>query len=256
MKSNFYPGLSIIVFSFVLFNCLGKSPAGGKRIVAILQSGFSNSSSNNPGSGSNCCSGSFTIGGSVSGLSGGTVILTNTGNFEAKSISANGAFSFSTAIADNTAYSVVATSHPSMQNCSITNGSGTISSAIVTNIAVSCKLGNQYGPLVGGSIFSNLTLTPSLAPLNPGGFCALTNSSLALSQFNNPNGITTDGRYFYVADTGNQVIRRIDPITDAVTTIAGTAGVTGSADGGPGTGQFNALRGIATDGTYLYVADY
>ncbi|MDP3072015.1 MAG: putative Ig domain-containing protein [Opitutaceae bacterium] len=48
------------------------------------------------------------------------------------------------------------------------------------------------------------------------------NSTLALSRFNNPQGIAVNagGTVIYVADTGNNLIRRIDVSGDAVTTIA------------------------------------
>ena len=44
-------------------------------------------------------------------------------------------------------------------------------------------------------------------------------------------------------------------LTTAVTTLAGTAGVTGSADGTGTAATFNNHQGITTDGASLYVAD-
>jgi sugar lactone lactonase YvrE len=76
------------------------------------------------------------------------------------------------------------------------------------------------------------------------------------ARFNQPWGITTDGANLYVADTYNQTIRKIVIATAAVTTIAGTAGTTGSADGTGPTATFLYPSGITTDGTNLYVTDY
>ena len=76
------------------------------------------------------------------------------------------------------------------------------------------------------------------------------------AQFNTPSGIAVDdsGNVF-VADTGNHVIRKITP-AGAVTTFAGTAGSSGSANGTGTAARFNAPSGIAADGTgTLYVAD-
>jgi hypothetical protein len=70
-----------------------------------------------------------------------------------------------------------------------------------------------------------------------------------------PEGITTDGANLYVADTYNHTIRQIVVATGEVTTIAGTAGVAGSADGAGPSARFFYPYGIATDGTNLYVSD-
>ncbi|MDU0460284.1 MAG: hypothetical protein RW306_16270 [Geobacteraceae bacterium] len=75
------------------------------------------------------------------------------------------------------------------------------------------------------------------------------------ARFYNPLGITTDGINIYVADSNNNTIRRIVISTGLVTTLAGTAGISGSADGTGASARFNGLSGITTDGTNLYVAD-
>ena len=73
--------------------------------------------------------------------------------------------------------------------------------------------------------------------------------------FKGPRGIGTDGTCLYVADTGNDTIRQIVISTGVVTTLAGTPGASGSTDGTGAAARFNDLRGIATDGTNLYVVD-
>lgn len=75
------------------------------------------------------------------------------------------------------------------------------------------------------------------------------------ARFNYPNGVTTDGTNLFVADTGNRTIRKIVIATQQVTTLAGTAGVSGSADGTGGSALFNSPIGVTTDGTNLYVVD-
>lgn len=71
-----------------------------------------------------------------------------------------------------------------------------------------------------------------------------------------PNGLTTDGTNLYVADSGNNKIRKIVIATGEVTTIAGS-GVSGWGDAGVGTNAlFFGPWGITTDGSYLYVSDY
>ena len=76
-----------------------------------------------------------------------------------------------------------------------------------------------------------------------------------LAKFNTPEGITTDGTNLYVSDTNNHTIRKIVIATKVVSTLAGTAGTSGSDDGDGTLAKFNTPNGITTDGTNLYVAD-
>ena len=82
-----------------------------------------------------CTTNAFTIGGSISGLSG-TVKLKNNGGDELTKTS-TGSFTFATAINSGSAYAVSVSSQPTGQTCTVTNGSGT-ATANVTNVSVSC----------------------------------------------------------------------------------------------------------------------
>ncbi len=75
-------------------------------------------------------------------------------------------------------------------------------------------------------------------------------------RFYNPGGVGTDSAgNVYVADSGNQTIRKITP-AGVVTTLAGTAGAVGSADGTGGAARFDNPNGVAVDGAgNVYVAD-
>ena len=78
----------------------------------------------------------------------------------------------------------------------------------------------------------------------------------AAARFNAPSGVAIDsfGNVF-VADRGNHTIRKISP-AGIVTTVAGTAGTTGSADGIGAEARFSYPQGVATDRLdNLYVAD-
>ncbi|WP_211454522.1 NHL repeat-containing protein [Collimonas antrihumi] len=78
------------------------------------------------------------------------------------------------------------------------------------------------------------------------------------ARFNQPWGLTRDSAgNLYVTDTGNDTVRKITP-EGVVTTMAGTAGNPGSADGSGARAQFNSPRGITIDRTAnlnLYIAD-
>lgn len=77
------------------------------------------------------------------------------------------------------------------------------------------------------------------------------------ARFNHPLGIATDGGgNIYVADALNATIRKITPSAWVVTTVAGLAGSSGSADGPGTTARFYLPSGVETDGAgNVYVAD-
>jgi len=76
------------------------------------------------------------------------------------------------------------------------------------------------------------------------------------ARFYSPESITTDGTSLFVADSGNNTIRKIVISTGVVTTLAGTAGSSGSDDGTGTSARFYYPMGITTDGTNLFVSDY
>jgi len=76
------------------------------------------------------------------------------------------------------------------------------------------------------------------------------------AQFASPSDVNLDGAgNVYVADTDNELIRKITP-AGVVTTVAGLAGASGSADGTGNAARFNSPEGVTVDGSgNLYVAD-
>lgn len=81
-------------------------------------------------------------------------------------------------------------------------------------------------------------------------------SNQKVAGFDAPSGITVDDDgNLYVADTGNNVIRRVGP-SGEMSTLAGTPGVAGHADGEGTAATFDHPGGIAIDrARNLYVAD-
>ena len=83
--------------------------------------------------------GSFTLGGTVTGLEGSGLVLDNQG--ERLTIDENGPFAFSTALPSGREYDVSVVTRPDSpdQECSVANGTGRIDGADVTDIVVECS---------------------------------------------------------------------------------------------------------------------
>ena len=83
-----------------------------------------------------------------------------------------------------------------------------------------------------------------------------TDGTGAGAEFNQPVGIAVDSSgNLYVADTGNDTIRKVTS-GGVVTTIAGSPGQTGTADGTGSAARFKGPTGVAVDSNgNLYVAD-
>ena len=76
------------------------------------------------------------------------------------------------------------------------------------------------------------------------------------AQFNYPSGVAVDSAgNVYVADNDNDTIRKVTP-AGVVTTLAGLAGSSGSADGTGSAARFNGPADVAVDSAgNVYVAD-
>jgi DNA-binding beta-propeller fold protein YncE len=76
----------------------------------------------------------------------------------------------------------------------------------------------------------------------------------AKSAFNGPRGVATDGKFVYVSDTGNEIIRKIDLSSMTTSKFAGT-GEEGNKDGSAEEAMFSNPGALCSDGVNLYVLD-
>jgi hypothetical protein len=85
------------------------------------------------------CATQFTVGGTVAGLVGAGLVLSNNGTNDL-SVAASGVFTFSAPVPSGGQYAVAVRTQPSFpsQACTVTNGSGTVENANVANVAVDC----------------------------------------------------------------------------------------------------------------------
>ena len=103
-----------------------------------------------------------TIGGMVSGLVPNTSVILQDNGGDSLTITANGAFTFKTAVTGADVYAVTVVTQPANPNqiCTVTGGSG-VASANVTTVAVNCVLSYTIGGTVTGLVGTGLILQNS-----------------------------------------------------------------------------------------------
>jgi hypothetical protein len=186
-----------------------------------------------------CNTNTYTVGATVTGLTGSGLVLRDNGGDDL-AVAASGQVSFANALASGEPYNVTVETQPSdpAQICSVTDGSGTVTSGAVASVAVGCD-----------------RLRLSLVAGQLGGVGNIDGSGTG-GRFNSPSGSGIDaGGNVYVADSFNNTVRKITP-AGLVTTFAGTAGTSGSADGTGKSVRFNFPGDVVTDASgIVYVSD-
>ncbi len=137
------------------FTFAGRLPADDPYLVTVLSSpdGQTCTASNNSGTigtsnvtnVSVVCSTnshSYTVGGTISGLSGQVVLQNNFTN--EYTTSTDGSFTFTNAVADGAGYNVSVLTNPAGQTCTASSNTGTIAGANVTSVVVSCSVISTY----------------------------------------------------------------------------------------------------------------
>lgn len=117
--------------------------------------------------------------------------------------------------------------------------------------------GNVYVAESGSHVISKITPSGVVSTLAGAiGSSGSADGFGSEARFNNPRGLATDSLgNVYVADTSNSTIRKITP-AGLVSTLAGAAGVPGSADGTATQARFYVPSGVCVDGLgNVYVAE-
>jgi serine/threonine protein kinase, bacterial len=183
----------------------------------------------------------YTIGGSITGLTEAGLTLDDNGGDTLTVNSGATTFTFSTALTSGATYDVTVASQPLGENCTATANTGT-ASANVTSVAVACA---DSGVAVG-------TFAGSLS-----GTAGNANGTGTAATFSAPAGVAVDSSgNVYVAEYGNNDIRKITP--DAVVTLfaGSSSGTSGSANGTGSAASFWNPTGVAVDSSgNVYVAD-
>jgi trimeric autotransporter adhesin len=193
-----------------------------------------------------CVTNAFTTGGAISGLTG-TVVLQNNGG-DTQSISTGGAFTFPTPVGEGSAYLVTVKTQPAAQTCSVTNGSGTMGAARITNVAVVCpantySAGGTVSGLVGTVVLENNDSDPLVingngaftftTPVAVGGTVSGLNGTVTLqNNGTNSTPVGTDGSFTFstpVADGGSYNATVQTQPTEQTCTVTNGSGTMGAA---------------------------
>jgi uncharacterized protein YfaP (DUF2135 family) len=128
----------------------------------------------------------FTISGTVSGLTGtGLVLQENGANNLA--VSGNGPVTFSASLAAQATYSVTVGTQPGAQICSVQNGYGTVATANVTNVTVSCIVPPTGGSGALTSAGGTVTTAAAIVTAPPG--ASLTSQNVTIATVAPPAGL-------------------------------------------------------------------
>ncbi|MFL9876438.1 beta-propeller fold lactonase family protein [Paraburkholderia megapolitana] len=92
----------------------------------------------------------YTVGGTVSGLSTGASVTLRDNGADATTVSSNGTFTFPTALQGGASWTVTVGTQPTGETCSVSNANGTKISANVTAVTVACTPNPTYS--IGGSV--------------------------------------------------------------------------------------------------------
>ena len=85
-----------------------------------------------------CTTNTYTVGGSITGLTASGLVLENNAGDDLTVAATNSSFTFATAVASGAPYNVTVKTQPAGQTCTVAAGSGMVGAAPVTNVAVTC----------------------------------------------------------------------------------------------------------------------
>ena len=112
-----------------------------------------------------CVTDKFSVGGTVTGLAGGSLVLRNNGGDDL-TVTGDGPFAFATTVASGQPFSVAVATQPSAppQTCTVSAGDGNVGGAAVTSVSVNCTVDSYtVGGTVSGLVGSGLVLQNNLA---------------------------------------------------------------------------------------------
>lgn len=205
-----------------------------------------------------CSALSYRVGGSVSGLAGGTQVTLQNNGGDYKTVTADGSFVFDTPVAYGGAYAVAVATQPAGAYCSVSQAAGTMAAAAVTNVTVTC--GAAPISWLYSASFNNAGLLGYSIHRGTGAMAALPSAPYMAGSGSLTTTVHPNGQFLYAPDYYDGSLRpyAIDGGTGALTAVPG-----GVVSGDPGAalltftpdGRFAYVTGALTDKVYGYAVD-
>lgn len=147
-----------------------------------------------------CATNTYTVGGTVNGLSGSGLVLQDNAGGDL-TVTGNGSFGFAAGVVSGSGYLVTIKSQPvsPSQTCTVSNPSGTVASANITSVAIMCtsdsfSVGGTVSGLAGTGLLLELNGNDDLPISANGGFTFagtwLSGANYAVTVKAQPSGIS------------------------------------------------------------------
>jgi len=180
----------------------------------------------------NCNPSTYTVGGTITGLSPGDSVSLQDNGTDTGFFSGNGTFAMNTPLATGKTYAITVNSNPSIpvaQTCVVGNGNGTVGTAAVTSVTITCTT-NTY-TISGNVTITGATTTPEALVLQDNGG----------DNFTVASGATLPAKFTFATAIKSGLtynVTAVNPTTPVALTCTpsavGTNGATSAANGSVG----------------------
>jgi 6-phosphogluconolactonase (cycloisomerase 2 family) len=200
----FAPPVILLALALTLSACGGGGTGGQSYAPAAAAepSGAGTSSASSSSSVQGSSGSAYTVGGTVAGLSGPGLVLEINGG-QALPVSTNGAVTFPVPLANGSQYAVSVQSQPSTYReiCTVSDGSGVVTGANVSNVAINCStfVGFLY-ETVGNQILSYGISPGTGAPVLFGVPVAAADVAVGATDRTTAMVTSPDGAFLYVSN--------------------------------------------------------
>ena len=144
-----------------------------------------------------CSADNFSLGGTITGLTGSGLVLQNNGAGDTPITSA-GPFTMADLVPKDSGYNVTVKNQPIGQICLVTNGSGTMGTTNIASVSISCNNGTISGRVTG--LISGTTITLA----NGGDSVSVTGNGSDVDFKLPATGAYAEGTPYFVAIQGQQ----------------------------------------------------